>query len=99
MAAPRKAATPAGIPHSWELDTWPASVWPHDTGRAQWVCRAYRKDLIAAGALSRVGYRVVILGAGYSRWLESRSAKVVEYRSNNPSIGAPRQTTAHGGAA
>ncbi len=86
---PRAAATP-GPPHSWELDSWPEGVWPHDPGRGKWIARAYRRELIASGALTRVGYRVVILGAGYSRWLESRVPEVSEYKSNNPKIGARR---------
>jgi hypothetical protein len=90
MAAPRKpraAATPSP-PHSWETDSWPEGVWPHDPGRGKWVCRAYRKELIAAGALTRIGYKIVIMGAGYSRWLESRALQVDEYKSNNPQIGS-----------
>lgn len=91
LRKPRTASAPSA-PHSWEIDTWPASVWPHDSGRAQWVCRAYRKQLIAAGALSRVGYRLVILGMQYTHWLESRVPEVSEYKSNNPNIGARRGT-------
>jgi hypothetical protein len=94
MAAPRKpraAATPSS-PHSWDLDSWPEGVWPHDPGRAKWVCRAYRGELIAAGALSRVGYRVIVIGGGYTRWLESRAPAVSAYTSNNPNIGTRRGT-------
>lgn len=81
--------TAANLPHSWELDSWETvapDVWPHTTARAKWIARAYRKQLVAAGALSRVGRCIVILGAGYARWLENRAAEVTEYKSNNPRI-------------
>jgi hypothetical protein len=79
---------PPSAPHSWELGTWPSEVWPHDPKRAQWIARAYRKELVAAGAISRVGKVIVFSGAKYSRWLESRAHHVVEFASNNPEIGA-----------
>jgi hypothetical protein len=80
-----KSATPN--PHSWDIATWPTEVWPHEKKRAQWIARAYRKELIAAGAMSRVGKTLVFIGAPYTRWLERRARHVVEYASNNAAIG------------
>jgi len=51
--------------------------------------------LIAAGALARGGKGLIVLGRGYTRWLERRAAYVREYTSNNPLIRA----TDEGGAA
>ncbi len=81
--------------HSWDLSTWPADIWPNDTKRAKWVLRSFRYELIAAGALARGGKGLIVLGRGYSRWLERRAAYVREYTSNNPMIRAPGE----GGAA
>jgi hypothetical protein len=39
--------------------------------------RTHRDELILAGALTRVGRVLVVMAAGYSRWLEKSSAKVV----------------------
>jgi hypothetical protein len=72
--------------HSWELDTWPPDVWPHTTKRAKWISKAYRKELIAAKAITRVGKTIVFVGAAYTRWLERRSQHVVEFVSNNPAL-------------
>jgi hypothetical protein len=86
----RKLKPPSGPPHSWELKTWPESVWPHESKRAQWICRAYRKELIRAGAITRIGTTLVVLSRGYTSWLERNVEHVEDYRSNNPTLGRPR---------
>ena len=86
----KSARRPApNVPHSWELGRWEtnaADVWPHDQKRAAWVVRAYRSELVEHGALTRIGKTLVILGAGYTRWLEQRSHHVAEFTSNNPGL-------------
>jgi hypothetical protein len=92
--SPAKATQrPPIVPHSWELDTWPEEVWPHKSKRARWIARAYRKDLVAAGAMSRIGKTLVFTGAKYSRWLESGASRVVEFASNNPEIGKSKSAS------
>ena len=71
----------------WELNTWPSEVWPHDTKRAKWLARAYRKELVAAEAMSRIGKTIVFSRAKYIRWAERRANHVTEFHSNNPEIG------------
>lgn len=66
-------------PHSWDLEHWPSAVWPHSEGRARYVLRAHRDELIEAGALSRVGRELIVLGSRYTRWLEKRAAHVPGY--------------------
>lgn len=90
----RSAPSPA-VAQSWDLSTWPPEIWPNDSKRAKWVLRSFRDELIAAGALARGGKGLIVLGRGYSRWLERRAAYVREYTSNNPLIRA----TDEGGAA
>jgi hypothetical protein len=74
MAAKNSQAERA--PHSWAIDQWPATVYPHTPSRARYIVRANRDELIAARALSRVGRDLVVLGEGYARWLAKRVAKV-----------------------
>lgn len=69
----------SSLPHSWAIETWPTDVWPHSAGRARYVVRANRISLIEAGALSRVGREMVVLGDRYSRWLEKNTANVPGY--------------------
>lgn len=87
VASAKSRRSSDGAPHSWELNSWPAEVWPHDPRRGKWLVRAYRKELVRAAALSRVGRCIVVMGAPFTRWLESRSSQVIEFRSNNPEIG------------
>jgi hypothetical protein len=79
-------------PHSWEFKSWPENVWPNTPARGQWICRAYRRELVAAGALSRIGKNIVVMGAPYTRWIESRIDQVIDFKSNNPAIGTRRDT-------
>jgi hypothetical protein len=88
-----KASIP-DLPHSWDLASWPPSVWPGSGERARWTLRAYRTELLEAGALSRAGKTLIVLGKGYGRWLDRRIARVGEFESNNPNIGCE-----HGAAA
>ena len=64
------------VPHSWALDEWPSTVYPHRPNRGKYVVRAHRDELIAAGALTRIGRDLVVLGTGYSAWLSKQSNKV-----------------------
>lgn len=40
------------------------------------MLRAYREELILAGALTRVGREIVVFGEPYSRWMQKRSIEV-----------------------
>jgi hypothetical protein len=71
------AAQPA--PHSWDLENWPAHVWPHSAQRARYLIRIWKRELIAARALCRVGRQFVLLGVGYSRWLQSHGTRAARY--------------------
>jgi hypothetical protein len=67
------------IPHSWDMETWPASVWPGSAKRARYVVRAYRDQLHRHGALTRIGRTLVFLGAGYQKFLAANAARVHEF--------------------
>lgn len=74
------------LPHSWAIEKWPEHVFPHTTDRGRYLVRMNRRELEAAGVLTRVGRQLVVLGAEYSRWLQSRKVKVADY----PEIAANR---------
>jgi len=72
--------TPAQpVPHSWAIESWPASIHPGTASRGRYVVRANRDALIAAGALARVGRSVIVLGVPYCRWLESQQNRVSDF--------------------
>lgn len=85
-----KAPAQSRPPRSWELKTWPAEIWPHSHSKGVWVSRAYRKELIAAGAISRVGNKLVFIGAKYETWLERRGQYVEDFVPRNPDFGKQR---------
>ena len=72
----------SAVPRSWELRTWPPAIWPHTAKRAQWIGRAYRDELLAAGAITRIGPTLVFIGAEYETWLKLRANHVVEFQGN-----------------
>ena len=78
----RIARSAEQAPHSWDLQHWPQTVYPHSESRARWLLRAHRKELLAAGALARVGRELVVFGDRYTRWLQAQSANVPGYVSN-----------------
>jgi hypothetical protein len=66
----------AAVPHSWDLEGWPSTVFPGTPSRARYIVRTHRDELMREGALARVGRELVIFGAKYARWLEKRAADV-----------------------
>ena len=64
------------IPHSWGLNAWPSHVFPGSPKSARWLVRCNKNELVAAGALVRVGRQLVVIGNRYSRWLELQAAEV-----------------------
>ena len=70
------------LPHSWSLNTWPPSIYPHTRERAQYLVRAHSDSLTKAGALSRVGRELVVLGERYGRWLERQASNVPGFVPN-----------------
>lgn len=78
----RTVNTAAQAPHSWDIANWPPPVWPHDPQRARYIVRAFRDDLLRAGAVARVGRELVIIGDRYTRWLQLQAANVPGYESN-----------------
>jgi hypothetical protein len=76
MPRPPKAES---LPHSWPINDWPQHVYPNRPSSGRYLVRAYRDELISAGALTRIGRELVVLGDGYARFLARRSDKVNEY--------------------
>ena len=78
---PRSSAQQSAqaAPHSWDLEHWPESVYPHTTSRARYLTRIHKHELIACGVLSRVGREFVFLGAPYTRWLQKQAMRAAKY--------------------
>lgn len=80
---PKKQASPPGVafasvsPREWTERA--SHIWPHTSKRADYICRAYRDELVAAGALVRVGRELVIRLEAYDRWLAKRARMVADY--------------------
>lgn len=66
-------------PHSWSVEGWPEAVYPNRPNRARYLIHTNRNDLLAAGALVRVGRELVVIGQRYSRWLERQASRVPDY--------------------
>jgi hypothetical protein len=73
-------------PHSWSISQWPADVYPSNSTKGRRLCRTYRDELIAQGALTRIGRELVVMGGAYTRWLLSQSARVKDFEvpANRP---------------
>jgi hypothetical protein len=67
------------VPHSWPITLWPAEVYPNDPKKGRYIVRAHKKELVAAGALTRIGRDLVVFGAGYSKWLALQAGKVAGF--------------------
>jgi hypothetical protein len=80
-------------PHSWTVDQWPVHVHPGDAGKARYLVRAHQDELVAAGALVRLGRTRVVIGAAFCRWLASKSDAVAGFQIA-PNRDAPTQVAA-----
>jgi hypothetical protein len=75
-----RAAVKPTLAHSWTLENWPSDVFPNDTERARYVVRMHKAELLAAGAIARVGRQLVFFGANYQRWMETKRADVPNFK-------------------
>ena len=78
-------------PHSWGQGNWPPAVYPGDSARGKYVCRAHRTELTQVGALVRIGREIVVMGGPYAAWLARQSKRVEGFSiaPNSPTRGAP----------
>ena len=73
-----KTVTPS-MPHSWAAKNWPPSVFPNDASKAGYLLKAHKDELLAVGALSRVGKDLIVYGEGWGRFLAKGTQKVANY--------------------
>lgn len=66
-------------PHSWPVSKWPAYVWPGDPIRGKRFCRTYVDDLVAAGALVRMGRDLVVMGGPFTQYMLKQTAAVKDF--------------------
>lgn len=69
----------SAVPHSWAVTEWPQDIYPHTTAKARYIVRSHRDELVAAGALTRIGRDLVVFGAGYNAWLRKQAGKVAGF--------------------
>lgn len=78
MARKTQPSKSAIVP-CWGKKTWPPEVWPHNLNRADYLIRTRRAELLAAGAICRVGREIVVIGPRYTRWLERQASRVPDF--------------------
>lgn len=64
------------IPHSWRVPDWPQKIFPGTPAKGRYIVRGHRDELIAAGALARVGRELVVFGGPYVAWLNTHRGRV-----------------------
>jgi hypothetical protein len=67
------------IPHSWRQEDWPQGIYPGRSTKAKYVLRVHRDELIAIGALTRIGRELVVFGAPYVAWLQKNNNRVAGF--------------------
>jgi hypothetical protein len=67
------------VPHSWPLNDWPSTVYPCRASKGKYTIRAHREELIACGAIVRVGRDIVVMGAPYAAWLSKQGNRVRDF--------------------
>lgn len=70
-----RAIADGSTAHSWSIDCWPADVFPGDPGKAKWLVRERRRELVEANCLARIGRQIIVFGGPYRKWLESRAGR------------------------
>jgi hypothetical protein len=64
------------LPHSWLVSEWPSEVTPGRPSAGKNLVRTHRTELIACGALVRIGRNLTILGEGYAQFLARKARRV-----------------------
>jgi hypothetical protein len=67
------------LPHSWVASEWPPDVSPNRQNAANHLIRKHREELIACGALVRIGRNLTVLGEGYAQFLARKAKRVADY--------------------
>lgn len=69
----------SSMPHSWRLSDWPHGVTPNRVSAAKHLVRTHREELVACGALVRIGRDLTIIGEGYATFLARKAKRVDGY--------------------
>jgi hypothetical protein len=77
---PRPKIPVAPVPHSWSIEDWPRDVYPGSPSQGRYVVNCHRAELVAVGALTRIGRELVVLGPGYARWMVEQAHRVAGFR-------------------
>ena len=71
------------LPHSWPMANWDtvaAHVAPCSAKKAKYLYRMHRDELLAAGAVARIGRDIIFFGAQYEKFLKRGAARIPDYQ-------------------
>lgn len=74
-----KNETIAPLPHDWTIKKWPPGLFPYNAESARHLIYVNQPQLLAAGGIVRIGHTLVVLAAGYLKWMASHASRVPEY--------------------
>lgn len=79
-----KTVRPSALsaPHSWRLVDWDNTaphVAPGNARKAKYLFRMHRAELLAAGAVARIGRDLIFFGVQYEKFLKRGAARVPDY--------------------
>jgi hypothetical protein len=77
---PRQKIPVASVPHSWSIEDWPRDVFPGSATDGRYIVNSHRGELMAAGALTRIGRKLVVIGGPYVGWMQGQSHRVDGFR-------------------
>lgn len=88
------------LPHSWTIPRWPASVAPGNGAEGARLIRANKTALIEAGAISRIGRKLIVFGKGWEKWCALQANRVFDYdmAPNQPEHASKRRNQQRGAA-
>lgn len=68
------------MPQSWAVQHWPPDIYPGTPARGKYIVRQHRDELLAVGALVRIGRDLVVLGGPYVAWLAEQTDRVTDFQ-------------------
>jgi hypothetical protein len=77
----------APVPNTWTWGDWPPDVYPFNGTSGKRLIHKNEMALLKAGALTRVGHKMIVMGPGYMRWMALQAVRVnseYEVPANRP---------------
>jgi hypothetical protein len=68
-----------GTGASFGVKNWPHYIYPGSPTKGRRLVRLYKRELIDAGAVSRIGRELVVFVEPFNRWMQKRGRMVADY--------------------